>query len=101
MRLGGGAGPLVVSSSSTGGESSSLEWESPAHGWHDLKKSKYKMALRNRHVQIGTSMTFSTNPGLCWRKMAVLRDGCVLILEQRRARADIERQDKVTESCFR
>ena len=41
--------PAVVSSSSTG-ESSSLEWESPMHGWHDLKKNKYKMALRNRYV---------------------------------------------------
>ena len=47
MRHGGT--PVVVSSSSTA-ESSSLEWESPVHGWHDLKKNKYKMALRNRYL---------------------------------------------------
>ena len=45
----GGTTPVVVSSSSTA-ESSSMEWESPVHGWHDLKKNKYKMALRNRFV---------------------------------------------------
>ena len=43
--------PLVVSSSSTA-ESWSLDWESPApvHSWHDLKKNKYKIALRNRQA---------------------------------------------------
>ena len=48
MRL-GGTTPLVVSSSSTA-ESSSLEWESPVHSWHDLKRNKYKIALRNRQI---------------------------------------------------
>ncbi len=34
-----------LNSGSYNGRGESLEWESPEHGWHDLRKSKYKLAL--------------------------------------------------------
>lgn len=36
------------SGSLTNTEPESLEWESPLHGWHDLKHQKYKVALSSR-----------------------------------------------------
>ncbi len=45
-----GSSPALTASSATATttEESSLEWESPMHAWHDLKKSKYKVALSSR-----------------------------------------------------
>ena len=35
----------------TAEEDSSLEWESPSHGWHDLRHVKYKVALHQSRSQ--------------------------------------------------
>ena len=46
--------PQHLNSSSrnlTAEEDSSLEWESPSHGWHDLRHVKYKVALHQSRSQ--------------------------------------------------
>ena len=46
--------PQHLSSNSknlTAEEDSSLEWESPSHGWHDIRHVKYKMALHQSRSQ--------------------------------------------------
>ena len=35
----------------TAEEDSSLEWESPGHGWHDVRHAKYKVALHQSRSQ--------------------------------------------------
>ena len=37
---------MTAMSMDFGDPPSSLEWESPTEGWHDLKESKYKMSIR-------------------------------------------------------
>ena len=58
--------PLHSGSYRTGDES--LEWDSPLHGWHDTKKSKYKVALSSQSAsECGEDVevrSFVTNDGV-------------------------------------